>query len=187
MLSEMEERMTRRITDLGVTMQVAVEPRAEVNKDSVLEPNALLWTHYLKGGVHPVPEGWILNKNDCAGHSTLTVKALWELWCFGHPVHRIPPYRKLISKDLSCKGDKIYLSKCAGVMNMLISIACDEGVISDVCELEVMTTIQRDDVFTKAFNDLNDKLAVVHNRDNRRVGELKIITYYNSIQKLKKS
>ena len=76
-------------------------PRSEVNKESVLESNALLWTHYWKGGVHPVPEGWVLNKKDCAGHSTMTVKALWELWCFGHPVHRIPPYRKLVSNDLS--------------------------------------------------------------------------------------
>ena len=72
-------------------------------------------------------------------------------------------------------------------MNTLIRFACDSSAITEVSELEVMTTIERDLIFTNAFNELNAKLAVLHNRDNRRVGELKIITYYNSIQKLKKA
>ena len=53
--------------------------------------------------------------------------------------------------------------------------------------LKKMKTTERDAVFTRAFNEINSRLNDMNNgRVDRRVGELKIRTYYNDIQKYKK-
>jgi hypothetical protein len=187
LIAGLESRMVDRIDTLNTSVTEATRlDRGLLDKNDVLQPNALLWTYFWKGAVHPVPEGWVLNRKDCAGKSTLTVKALWELWWFGHPVNRTPPYRKLKSHDLSSPHDRTFLSKCSGIMKALLAIACEQGRIIDVSDLEGKSTIERDQVFTDAFNELNKKLYDIHGRQSRRVGELKIITYYNDIQKLKK-
>jgi hypothetical protein len=40
-----------------------------------------------KGRIHPVPKGWAFP------YKNLTAKHLWDLWFFGIPAERIPPFR----------------------------------------------------------------------------------------------
>ena len=188
LIGTLESTLAERIDILTASVAQATGTNVGglVDKNSVLEPNALLWTYYWNGAVHPVPQGWELNKKDSAGKSTLTVKSLWELWYFGHPVDRIPPYRKLKPYDLSSPQDKTFLSKCAGIMKALLTMAYELSDLHDVSDLEGKSTSERDVIFTVAFNEINRQLYDLHGRHSRRVGELKIITYYNDIQKLKK-
>jgi hypothetical protein len=74
-------------------------------------------------------------------------------------------------------------------MTFMLQRACENALITDVSDLEGMNTIQRDEIFTKVFNELNKQLLElkIQTRASRRVGELKIFTYYNDISKLKKT
>lgn len=166
----------------------------EINASDVLVDDLTLWSHCWNGALHPVPKGWVLDKKDAAGRSILNVKALWELWFFGHAVDRVPPYRKLLTKDLFVENNRSltannrsYLGRCKIVMNEFLEIAHTQNNIACVngtCLLK-MNVIERDRVFSECFTELNRRMGI--REDARRVGELKIRTYANDIYNYRKT
>jgi hypothetical protein len=191
MFEGMEQRINTRLDEV-IADKSATSTTAGFDKNDVLLDNAALYRYFWDGAAHPVAKGWVLDVKDPSGRSTLTVKALWELWFFGHAVNRVPPYRKLKSCDLATKADRDFLSKCKVIMNTIFTIAVDRELLVDTDDLEQKNTQQRDEVFTVAFNRLNILLKEMHDGRNgrrvgeRRVGELKIRTYYNDIKDLHK-
>ena len=183
---DMEDRLMNQLalfSSSGSTMNNATA-RVEVTSAHSID-NRMLWKHLWGGQFHPVPENFVLDKKDVSGTSTLTVKELWELWFVGHAAHEIPPYKQLKAYDLHLKSDRQFLSKCSRVMNTLLKVACEEKYVTSSCGASIMkmTVMERDDVFKKIFKKFNASLS--DNRDDRRVGELKIRTYYNNICKHK--
>ena len=178
----MEDRLMKHIST-HITGRCEEENVVVNDTGSNVSHDDRLWKHLWGGKFHPVPEGWIFDKRDTAGKSTLTVKSLWELWFIGHAAHEIPPYRKLKSFDLCSKRDKEFLSKCSRVMNKLLDEAYNEGLVTSKCGscLRDMAAFERDAVFITAFKRLNSALS--ENREDRRIGELKVRTYYNNICK----
>jgi hypothetical protein len=58
LMDRMEDRILDKITTLSTTVHEATSSGG-VDKNSVLEPNALLWTYYWNSSVHPVPQGYV--------------------------------------------------------------------------------------------------------------------------------
>lgn len=77
---------------------------------------------------------------------------------------RVPPYRKLLTKDLFIEGNpsltsnnRSYLGKCKIVMNEMLDVAFSQNNIAcakSTCLLK-MTVTERDKVFSECFRELN--------------------------------
>lgn len=199
LLSAMEDRLASKIVAHQGGLAESPVAAGIIDKDAVLEDNVTLWTYSWGGKFHPVSEGWSIdNKNGSTAVSTLTVKGLWELWFFGHAVSKLPPYRRLTTCDIFIKDDpaatkkhRNYYSNCKLVIEELLKVAIEQGNVASrdgACLIKMCIT-ERDDVFKNAFIELNSRLDVVLQKDklNRRVGEIKIHTYYNDVSKYKKS
>ena len=118
---QMEQRLMDRISNLrSEDRDISDVSSNERNDESLHCANGAQWKHLWGGRFHPVPEGFVLDRKDVGGRSTMKVKDLWELWFFGHAAHDIPPYRFLKHYDLYLKSDREYLSKCAKVMSYIL-------------------------------------------------------------------
>jgi len=109
--------------------------------------------------------------------ASLTVQLLWNLWFFGDTTKSIGPFRNICVKaDLTVNHDKVRRARCAGVIEKMIAIAVDGGMIArarDVVDGNSQT------VFVYAYDQLMTQLY----ETSRRPEDLVIDTIYNRLKK----
>lgn len=129
------------------------------------------------GRIQMVPEGFSMP--ECS------VKALWDLWHFGHRERRIQPYKFLRGWNLSTNNDRSELSKGRAVIQAMYHCAISMGIVHnttlpDMSEwVSSLSTGESDALFDRAYAKLVSD--IYPNRSNLRIGELRFNTLYNKL------
>ena len=145
----------------------------EIDNHAVSDDRERLWNVHTWGGrVHYVEEGWAFPSGD--------MKQMWELYLFGNPRDKIPPFEKLSGYDCRSNYERGQLSRLKFVMNHLIQVAVTDGLIRKESEMHNLSIPQRDNVFRTVYDKV---ISTCGGKTNRRVGELKLKVVYENLKK----
>ena len=120
---------------------------------------------------HMVPEGFIF--------PSYSVGTMWNLWHFGDDAHGVGAYKNIQpSHDLRNGNSRVKFSKCKAVMNRLLDLAMDSGVM---CTRKVTKDTEQD-VFNHAYVAL---LRLLYKHYPSRPASININTIANRLAILK--
>lgn len=132
------------------------------------------------GTVHMVPEGFCLQ--------SVTIKTLWDMWWLGIPNEEIGPLHKLRGGDIPNRtADKVQFSRARTVMAGLITIAKEEGCITDQVDPTCLDYHQLNALFAALYPTLsvrvNGTLTPDKKKYKRRIHECLFTTVAAQISK----
>jgi hypothetical protein len=163
----------------GTTTQAAPVSAGAAGQTDVPAQTFMTWTW--GGRIHMVPEGFTMP--ECS------VKALWDLWHFGHSERHIQPYKHLKGFDLLTRAGRSDLSKARAVVASIYTVALQKelsvGASSHTSLSESISCGSVSDsnaLFNAAFTALVEVLYPKRSTD--RVGEIRFNTVYNKLPSL---
>ena len=144
--------------------------------DSTSNPRFQLWAW--GGKMHMVPEGWQF--------PTADIKAMWNMWYFGHVLDHIRPLRHLKKGDIAGASQVSAWSKTNGVMKAIAQVMVEMKLVESLEDVVKMSEIDSSDAFDRAIVVLMEQVKEGCTRARGRWMEMSVATLYDHIRSKRK-
>jgi hypothetical protein len=155
-------------TELRDALPSSHSPAQRSLSDPTLDPRFHLWSW--GGRMHMVPQDWLF--------PSTSVKAMWNLWHFGHIGERIRPLRYLQKSDFKNASQITLWSKTRGVMTEIAHIMVEMKLVQSIEDVEKLSATESAEAFDKAIVQLMEQVRVGSTRGKRRWMEMAVPTLY---------
>ena len=172
LLNSAVNQMRSEWRDALPTTAAAVSSSSNQLTDVDADPRFQLWLW--KGRMHMVPETWKFPKTD--------VKAVWNLWHYGHIEEKIRPLRHLKKADLQGSAQITLWSKANGVMGVIAATMVEMKAVETVEAVTKLSASESASAYDAAIVQLMEKVKPGVTRGSSRWTEISIGTLYNHLK-----
>ena len=172
LLNSAVNQMRSEWRDALPTTAAAVSSSSNQLTDVDADPRFQLWLW--KGRMHMVPETWKFPKTD--------VKAVWNLWHYGHIEEKIRPLRHLKKADLQGSAQITLWSKANGVMGVIAATMVEMKAVETVEAVTKLSANESASAYDAAIVQLMEKVKPGVTRGSSRWTEISIGTLYNHLK-----
>lgn len=182
-----DEMMNRVIELLDLRLGAVQYRRQEAEEIQELEAPEVndgeyqVWNY--GGTFHRVPEDFVFVNS--------SAKSTWDLWHFGDIRRRICPFRRLRQSDLPRVTDWKKLIKARRIMRAIESRAIIENVWPSNVTIQSLGMPFANQIFQDGYDKLLTNIEEQRRRrnmrimENRRDGEIQVVTLYNDMKLLR--
>ena len=171
LLNSAVNQMRTELRDAIPTAATVSAPLAQIT-DADADPRFQLWLW--KGRMNMVPETWKFPKTD--------VKAIWNLWHYGHVEEKIRPLRHLKKADLQGSAQITLWSKANGVMGAIAATMVEMKAVEAVEAVTKLSANASAEGYDAAIVQLMEKVKPGVTRGSSRWNEVSVGTLYNHLK-----